>query len=608
MNDKQSAMMALTLILLAQLSVLADAESTVPYKPYIPEDKGLDSEWVGSLSARGQRKVYQGQELNLIGMPCGGIGAGQMEISGTGTLGTWWIFNVSPKTNDGMGFSTGARYLKPAPIDKTVENGFAIRIKSKNSDAKVLKLDGSDFDDIRFIGEYPIASLDYGSKKNDLPVKISSKVFSPFVPLSVRDSANPVTALSFTVENTSNGLVDIDLGGWLANVCITKNEDQRINRVFHGDGLNGVQLGLKSEAKYKTTKKQPEKRESLTFDVFEGKDFSKKWTTQGQAFGKGPLEVSKVRFNQPIMNHQGKAIATSFHAEGKEDLVGKLVSQPFTVERDFISFKIGGGNHKEKTCFNLLIDKKVVRTATGDNSNTFKAKSWDVSDLQGKSARLEVVDQQKGAWGFVMVDDIVFVDSDKDLFSPYGTGEKEYGNLALSVLDDNASASAVWSSVDGFLESFGNDSQTNRKERIFATDQIGGGSVTSSFTLAPNESKTVTFLVSWYFPNLNNHLAGGYVGHIYNNWCNSSADAAQWVADNYQRLYEETELFRKTYHDTTLPYWLTNRITMPVSTLACENVMIHENGRMYAYEGVNFCYGTCGHVFNFVTAIANLFP
>ena len=29
---------------------------------------------------------------------------------------------------------------------------------------------------------------------------------------------------------------------------------------------------------------------------------------------------------------------------------------------------------------------------------------------------------------------------------------------------------------------------------------------------------------------------------------------------------------------------------------------------MYAYEGVSFCYGTCGHVYNFVTAIANLFP
>jgi len=158
-------------------------------------------------------------------MPCGGIGAGQIEISGAGNLGTWWIFNKSPKTNGGMGYSTGARYLKPAPIEKVVENGFAIRIEPKNGNPQVLKLDGSDFDDIRFVGEYPIASLDYHSHKFDLPVKISSEVFSPFVPLSVRDTANPVTVLRFTVANTSDVSVNIDLGGWLKNVCVTKNDE-----------------------------------------------------------------------------------------------------------------------------------------------------------------------------------------------------------------------------------------------------------------------------------------------------------------------------------------------------------------------------------------------
>ena len=47
---------------------------------------------------------------------------------------------------------------------------------------------------------------------------------------------------------------------------------------------------------------------------------------------------------------------------------------------------------------------------------------------------------------------------------------------------------------------------------------------------------------------------------------------------------------------------------MPVSTLACDNVKIWENGRMYAYEGVSFCLGTCGHVYNFAAAAARLFP
>lgn len=595
-------------VLLAPFAVLSGAEPAATYKHYIPEDKGLHPAWIASLTSRGQRKVYQGQELNLIGMPCGGIGAGQIEISGTGTLGTWWIFNKSPETNGGMGYSTGARYLKPAPIEKVVENGFAIRIKPKNGNAKVLKLDGSDFDAIRFVGEYPIAGLEYRSKEFDLPVRISSEVFSPFVPLSVRDSANPVTALRFTVENTSDVPVNIDLGGWLENVCVTKKEDQRINQVFNGDNLTGVQLGLKSQDNHKPKMIRTIKRDTLVFDTFENKAFGKQWTAEGKAFDDGTLKVIDVVFNLPVEYYQGDRIATSFHSERLEDLVGTLISEPFKIERNSISFKIGGGNHKDKTCINLIVDDKVVRTATGNNSNSFAAKSWNVADLEGKAARLEIVDQQNGSWGFVMVDDILFVDSDKDLISPYGNGEPGYGNLAISVLDNNASASAGWTSVDDFLKTLADDRQTNGKKRFFDGEQVGGGSVISSFALEPDESKTVTFLVSWYFPNLHNDLAGGYVGHIYNNWYNSSSNVAQWVADHYQRLYEQTDLFRVTYHDTTLPYWLANRITMPVSTLACDNIKIHANGRMYAFEGVSFCYGTCGHVYNFVTAIANLFP
>ena len=35
-------------------------------------------------------------------------------------------------------------------------------------------------------------------------------------------------------------------------------------------------------------------------------------------------------------------------------------------------------------------------------------------------------------------------------------------------------------------------------------------------------------------------------------------------------LHRETKLFHDTYFNTTIPYWLANRITMPVSTLACD--------------------------------------
>jgi len=80
----------------------------------------------------------------------------------------------------------------------------------------------------------------------------------------------------------------------------------------------------------------------------------------------------------------------------KDKQTGKLTSRPFTIERNFITFWIGGGQHPGKTCLNLLIDGKVVESATGHNDNHMRFEVFDVRKYQGKSARLEIVDQETG--------------------------------------------------------------------------------------------------------------------------------------------------------------------------------------------------------------------
>src|SRR5262249_2114227 len=66
-----------------------------------------------------------------------------------------------------------------------------------------------------------------------------------------------------------------------------------------------------------------------------------------------------------------------------------------------------------KTCINLLVDGKAVRTATGPNkvpggTERLDADAWDVADLAGKKARIEIVDQATGGWGHINIDHIVF--------------------------------------------------------------------------------------------------------------------------------------------------------------------------------------------------------
>ena len=110
---------------------------------------------------------------------------------------------------------------------------------------------------------------------------------------------------------------------------------------------------------------------------------------------------------------QGKGLVNSFH--GGDGTTGTLTSPEFKIERKFITFLIGGGRDAAKTCMNLLVDGKVVRTATGPNdkpggSEALAPESWDVSEFAGKTAVIQIVDQATGGWGHINVDQIVQTD------------------------------------------------------------------------------------------------------------------------------------------------------------------------------------------------------
>ncbi|NAZ82387.1 glycoside hydrolase family 32 protein [Kineococcus sp. R8] len=59
------------------------------------------------------------------------------------------------------------------------------------------------------------------------------------------------------------------------------------------------------------------------------------------------------------------------------------------------------------TAVNLVVDGRVVRSATGSDSERLDWASWDVRDLRGREARLEVEDSHGGRWGHVLLDHVV---------------------------------------------------------------------------------------------------------------------------------------------------------------------------------------------------------
>jgi fructan beta-fructosidase len=133
------------------------------------------------------------------------------------------------------------------------------------------------------------------------------------------------------------------------------------------------------------------------------------WTPTGEAFGPGPARGTLPN-QMPVTGYKGQRLVNSFH--GGDKPTGTLTSPNFTIERDYINFLIGGGGHEGKTCMNLLVDGKVVRRATGPNtqpggSEALDWHAWDVADLAGKQAVLQIVDDYSGGWGHINVDHIV---------------------------------------------------------------------------------------------------------------------------------------------------------------------------------------------------------
>jgi fructan beta-fructosidase len=154
------------------------------------------------------------------------------------------------------------------------------------------------------------------------------------------------------------------------------------------------------------TLQEPVTAPDVVVGEFEGAEFAP-WTAEGDAFAKGPargalpaaLEIRGVR---------GDGVASS--EQDGDGPTGTLTSPPFAIDRRYLSFVIGGGRYERDTCLDLVVDDKVVKSATGDDSDDLSPQSWDVGRFRGKTARLRIVDRATGEWGHVNVDHIVLTD------------------------------------------------------------------------------------------------------------------------------------------------------------------------------------------------------
>lgn len=221
-------------------------------------EKKLDPRWIKSLYERGQPTTYlkSKNELDFIGMPVGGVTCGMLYLGGDGRLWLWDIFNKNQsgvvykniKWHEKIQFNfdfvrpfDGANYVEPVKDVRPLAQGYAVRIKL--ADRTITKrLQAEDWSEISFEATYPLATVRYSDPV--VPVEISLKAYSPFIPLNEEDSSLPCTLLEFEFKNTTASSCEVSLITWLENksAMYSANDPQyfRVNQVPANESFDAV--------------------------------------------------------------------------------------------------------------------------------------------------------------------------------------------------------------------------------------------------------------------------------------------------------------------------------------------------------------------------------
>ena len=537
----------------------------------VPVDKNLKPEWLASLTARGTPTVYRGAQLRYIGMPVGGLFAGQLYLGGDGRLWDWDIFNAPVFT----GAEHYANPMKPSEF-LPLQQGFALKLGDRT-----IPLDTNGFADVTFRGEYPIGTVRYNDPS--VPLSVTLEAFSPFIPLDVENSSLPATIMSITLTNTSSAPVEASLSGSLENAVLLRHREtpgQRIITPVREKNFTMLDCSVKPASFPAPTQPRADiLMEDWNKETYEG------WNVEGTAFGTGPILKSLIPKYQGNVGGDTERVVNSHSPTHSDAATGKLTGKPFLIDRDYLVFWVGGGNNPGQTGVNLLVDGKVVASATGDNKNEMHKVTLDLRKFRGKQGVLEIVDNSTGPWGNVGVGRIVL--SDRSNQPPFEQ-LPDNGTLGLALLGEKADFSS------------GNQTSDLSEKLV--------GELGRTVRLAPGESATVRFVLAWCFPNLSHLPRIQEQGRWYAGKFDSALSVARYVADNEKRLTDDTFLWRKTWYDSTLPTWFLDRTFLNSSILATSTSYRLKNGRYWAWEGVGDCAGTCGHVYYYGQAGGRLFP
>ncbi|MBX3111575.1 MAG: hypothetical protein KF857_06155 [Fimbriimonadaceae bacterium] len=548
------------------------------FQQLVPVDKKLSPEWVKSLYLRGKPTETSGKALQHIAMPVGGVCCGLVYLSGDGRVGHWDVFNtnrfgvragVTAYKGQQINSGGGSAYLDALPVEKPFDFGFELHVGDKKRE-----MDATGWSDVQFRGQYPVGLVRFKDPSTTLEARLEA--FSPFIPLDFDNSSYPLVFLAYTLTNKGKEPVTATLTGRLEHAVGRESIKDGSSKPVTTTASDGLQHGVEAV---------PQKtfyRSEVLVEDWE-RDTYAPWTVEGTAFGKGPVARKDIVPYQGNVGGPGGHVVNTHSSAPANDVVardqhvGKLTGPAFKIVRKYLHFWIGGGNHPGKECLNLIVDGKVVLSQTGFDSNRMRPMAFDISAHEGKTAHIEIIDQETGGWGQIGIGRIWQSDVPND--APPLADRPDTGTMALLALGHAA---------------------------------VTPTTVSQTVDLAPGESATVEFVVAWHLPNIQIGVPDDATKRHYAKRFNDALAVARHFRSHRDFLVDTTRNWRDTWYGPDdgpgLPHWFMERTIINASTLATSVCSRFGSGRFYGFEGVGCCPGTCGHVWQYAHSVARLFP
>lgn len=225
------------------------------------------------------------------------------------------------------------------------------------------------------------------------------------------------------------------------------------------------------------------------------------------------------------------------------------------------------------------------------NRNVYR----EAAGVRGIFGTSKGVDPASAAWGTLAL----VTTTDGDLSWRTDWDRRQWGNAWLDFWDDFSQAGRL-------------------QERRLDHGDMPIASLAAACTLAPGETRELTFILAWHFPNRYSWTARsdppGPEDWIGNHYCTRFADAweaATHAARNLPEYYARTSDFARALYRSDLPAEIREAAGFTLTALRSQTSFRTPDGRFFGYEGCGdrqgCCHGSCTHVWNYEQATAYLF-